>query len=166
MNNLLFTASKCGMRIAGFIVCLALSSSAEPRLPATAKLDSGGPVVVKPTKGKLTVVTFGASWCKPCKKELPAWNKLAGTLRQEAVFYAINIDEERKAGVRFAKSLKLKHITTVYDPKHKLAKQFGPSKMPTTYIFDSSGKLLHVHKGYRRGDGAKLREQIKRLSQK
>src|SRR3954470_10485663 len=53
---------------------------------------NGKPVKLKSFKGKWVVLTVGADWCKPCAKELPVWDKLAGELKGKVVFVAVDID--------------------------------------------------------------------------
>src|SRR5439155_16391177 len=77
--------------------------------------DAGGkPVKLKSFKGKWVVVTVGADWCKPCAKELPTWDKLAGELKGKVVFVAIDIDDEIAVGKRFHDKLKIKNMQRVY----------------------------------------------------
>src|SRR5512147_2836029 len=80
---------------------------------------SGKPVKLKAWKGKWVVVTIGADWCKPCAKELPTWDKLAGELKGKVVFVAMDIDDEIDVGKKFHDKLKLKHMQRVYLPSDK-----------------------------------------------
>src|SRR3954467_5269332 len=76
---------------------------------------SGKAVKLKAWKGKWVVVTVGADWCKPCAKELPTWDKLAGEpdLKGKVVFVAIDIDDEIDVGKKFHDKLKLKNMQRV-----------------------------------------------------
>src|SRR5258706_15371472 len=71
---------------------------------------AGKPVKLKAFKGKWVVVTIGADWCKPCAKELPTWDKLAGELKGKVVCVAIDIDDEVAVGKRFRDKLRHKDI--------------------------------------------------------
>src|SRR4051794_20752583 len=48
---------------------------------------------LKTLKGKWVLITVGAAWCKPCAKELPAWDKLAGILKGKITFIAVSVDD-------------------------------------------------------------------------
>src|SRR5215471_15786860 len=74
---------------------------------------SGKPVKLKSFKGKWVVVTVGADWCKPCAKELPTWDKLAGELKGKVAFVAIDIDDDISVGKRFHDKLKLRNMNRV-----------------------------------------------------
>ncbi|HEX2686586.1 MAG TPA: TlpA disulfide reductase family protein, partial [Kofleriaceae bacterium] len=68
---------------------------------------SGKSIKLKSWKGKWVVVTVGADWCKPCAKELPTWDKLAGEFKGKVVFVAVDIDDEIDIGKKFHDKLKL-----------------------------------------------------------
>ena len=50
---------------------------------------------LKDMAGKWVLFTFGASWCQPCHKELPAWDKIAPKFAGKALFVAININDKQ-----------------------------------------------------------------------
>src|SRR5271154_4844959 len=62
---------------------------------------SGKAFRVKAQKGKWLMLTFGASWCGPCAKELPAWDKLAPSWKDKVEFVAVDLDEKIDAGKDF-----------------------------------------------------------------
>src|SRR5688572_12841229 len=96
---------------------------------------SGKRVSLKKFKDRIVVLTFGASWCAPCKKELPALEKLAaGYEGKKVVFMAVNIDTEADKGVQFMKQAGLKRVLALYDPKGSTIQSYDPPKMPTTFV--------------------------------
>lgn len=124
---------------------------------------------LKSLKGKWVVLTVGASWCKPCKKELPTWDKMAGNMKDKAVFVAINVDNDPEDGKKFNKQLKLKNMTLVYLPQEKSAAsaRYGAETMPTTFVFDPNGVVKYRKDGFaeRDADGEykKLRGELDKL---
>ena len=82
-----------------------------------AKTEAGKTFKLKSYKGKWVLVTFGGSWCKPCAKELPAWDKMAPDYKKKkVVFVAVNIDNDIEKGKKFNSKLKVKNLTKVYLP--------------------------------------------------
>lgn len=115
-------------------------------------------------KDRVVVLTFGASWCPPCKKELPALEKLARRYAKKdkkVVFIAVNIDTKKAKGRRFVKELGLKRVHTVFDPKKSTVESYDPPKMPSVFII-KRGIVKHVHAGYSSGDAKKLDKRIER----
>ena len=124
---------------------------------------------LKAYRQKWIVITVGAEWCKPCAKELPTWDKLAGELKDKVTFIAIGIDDEMEDAKRFHKKLKLKNMTLVYMPSAKsgVVASYGSDTMPTTFIADKSGVVRVVKMGFEAGDTGgelkKMREQLAKL---
>ncbi len=126
----------------------------------------GGTVKLSGLRGKVVLVDFWASWCKPCKKELPALDKLAKAYKDagaDVVIIAINIDTERANAEKFLKSASIKHLTVLYDPQSTTAESYAPPGMPTSYVIDKKGIVKTVHAGYVAGDEKKVKAEIDAL---
>jgi thiol-disulfide isomerase/thioredoxin len=134
----------------------------------TATDAAGKSFKLKALKGKWTMVTFGASWCKPCKKELPAWDSLAPDWKGKVAFVAVDLDSETDTGKKFHKELKLKNMTLVYlSPDSAIAAKYGSDHMPTTVLADPQGIIRYIRGGFEKGDISgevkKMREQLQKL---
>jgi thiol-disulfide isomerase/thioredoxin len=115
---------------------------------------------LKKYKDRVVVLTFGASWCKPCKKELPAFEKLAKKYDiKKVIFVAVNIDSKLSKGKAFAQKAGLKKVVALFDPKSSTVESYEPPTMPSTFII-KKGIVKHVHAGYRSGDIPKLEKLI------
>lgn len=132
--------------------------------------DAGGkPVKLKSFKGKWVVVTIGANWCKPCAKELPTWDRIAGELKGKVVFVALDIDDEIEDGKKFHDKLKLKNMVRVYLPSDKsgVVASYGADHMPSTFVADGQGVVRLVHEGFEAGDAEgeykKFKDELARL---
>lgn len=141
--------------------------SAAPEL-VDAHTRDGKPFTLKPLRGGWVVMTFGASWCKPCKAELLAWNRLGRKYAGKVTFVAINLDNERKRGEKFIAKLKLTHMKVAFAPEAK-----SPSgdtymggddpKIPTTFVIDPKGIVRLIHPEYHDGDEGKLAAALDKL---
>ncbi len=110
------------------------------------------------------VITFGASWCVPCKKEIPAWDHLAGLLKEAPLtFVVVNLDSDRSDGEAFLNGLDVQNMAIIFDPKHQLVETFQPPAMPTTYMLSPQCEILFTHKGYYKGDEKKLLEKVREV---
>jgi cytochrome c biogenesis protein CcmG, thiol:disulfide interchange protein DsbE len=103
-------------------------------------------------KGKL-VVSFWASWCDPCRKELPALARLyqkthGSEARYELV--AISIDADREDAQRAAAQMKLP-FTVLLDPTGATSRTYGVQGIPATFVIDESGTVMRQHEGYQAG---------------
>jgi len=113
---------------------------------------SGKAFKVKPIKG-WRMLTFGAQWCKPCAKELPAWDKIAPQWKGKVAFIAVDLDSDIADGKAFHKRLKLKNMTLVYmSPDSPSAGKYGSDHMPTTVLADPEGVIRYIRGGFEKGD--------------
>jgi len=130
---------------------------------------SGKPLKLRSFKGKWVVITVGADWCKPCAKELPTWDKLAGELKAKVVFVAVDIDDEIDVGKKFHDKLKLRNMVRAYLPSEKsgVAGSYGSDHMPSTFVGDPQGVVRLVREGFEAGDAdgeyKKFKDQLARL---
>jgi thiol-disulfide isomerase/thioredoxin len=130
-----------------------------------AKNAAGKAFKLKALRGKWVVMTFGGSWCKPCKKELPAWDKLAPKWVGKVTFVAVNLDNDPKKGKKFMDGLRLKHLVRVYAPESSTpaADTYSPPTQPSSFVIDPKGIVRELHEGYESGDDAKMHKALTRL---
>ena len=130
-----------------------------------AKTAQGKKFRLKDMQGHWVLYTFGAKWCQPCHKELPAWDKLAPKYAGKVLFVAVNINNDVEEGKKFVASLKLKNMLPVFLPDDKSAamKSYDPDHMPSTFVIDPKGIVRVVQYGYDKGDESKLAEKLDKL---
>lgn len=116
-------------------------------------------------RGKVVVIDFFASWCGPCKLELPELEKLHRELAPSGVvFLGINIDRERENALEMVKRFGLT-FKVLLDPEGKVAELYDPPKMPSTYVIDKAGVLRFLNEGFDgAADIARLRKQVGELN--
>ena len=112
-------------------------------------------------RGKAVLVDFWASWCEPCKKELPLLATLARKLAPQGVeIILVNIDEVRANADAFLKSVKVT-LPIHFDPDGKdVAARYEPPTMPTSFLVDAAGVIRHVNAGFELGDEKELERQL------
>lgn len=145
-------------------------------LPAEAKLKEGDefPVIkvsqfagkpkvdmAKKLKGKVVIVDFWASWCEPCKLELPALEKLHKKYKGKLTIIGVNVDDDVNSAKGFLKDHPVS-FDLVYDKGQKIAGEIGIEKMPTSFIL-SNGKIVKVHEAFRAGDEKKIDAEVKKI---
>jgi len=164
MKKLLLSAS---------LAFFALSSMAQNQeLPKTAVRDlNGKQVSFNETfeKGKVTLVSFWATWCIPCKQEikniktkLPDWQKEA-----DFNYMTVSIDDSRATAMVKTYSKSQGWTFPVYlDPNSDLKRSLNFQNVPYTMIVDQNGKIVFQHTGYEEGSENHLIEKIKELTKK
>ena len=97
---------------------------------------------IKKFSGNLVLLNFWATWCEPCKEEMPSLDRLQINPNLDNLeIIAINIGKENKNKVnKFFLDLDIKNFEPHYDPSVTLAKIFSLRGVPTSIIFDKNGK--------------------------
>jgi cytochrome c biogenesis protein CcmG/thiol:disulfide interchange protein DsbE len=117
-------------------------------------------------RGKVVLLDIWASWCVPCKDEMPVLDDLARRYERKGVeVLAVSIDEDRGAAEQFLKRRKRWALTVGHDPAGALPDRLQPPKMPTSYLIDRQGILREVNAGFERGDGEKIEAQLRALAE-
>ena len=91
-------------------------------------------------KGNLVILNFWATWCAPCKKEMPSLDKLSLYFKDKIIIYPINMEKPNiEKTIKFFKDLKIESLKIYFDPDFKLAKKFKMRGLPTTILIDKNG---------------------------
>jgi thiol-disulfide isomerase/thioredoxin len=113
--------------------------------------------------GKVVLVDFWASWCGPCKQEMPILEELHKKYaKQGLVIVGVNIDHNAKKMNSFLKSVPVS-FRIVHDRKLVVASKYEPATMPSSYFIGRDGKIRYVHEGFEKRDAAELEERVKTL---
>jgi len=102
-------------------------------------------------RGSPVVLAFWASWCGPCRKELPALSAWAKAHPGVQVV-AVGVDRDRAAAERFLQQVPV-DLPVAFDPDSKELGRYGIISMPTTFLFDRAGTFAWQHSGYSEAKG-------------
>ncbi len=103
-------------------------------------------------KGKLTIITFWATWCGPCIKEMPAFSKLVEDYQGKLQVIAIATGDDRTDTLAFKNKHPDYQVTWLLDPDWEkddsnLAKSFGIIGLPTNLFIEADGKVVDYWRG-------------------
>jgi len=111
------------------------------------------------------VIAFWATWCKPCRKELPAIKEVYEKYKEQGLtILAISIDSPRSLSKvkTFVKKSDLPYEFLV-DPNGEQSAKLQVKDIPYTLLANKSGELVYTHRGYREGDEKELDKKISEL---
>lgn len=113
--------------------------------------------------GKVVMLNFWATWCGPCRQEIPKLTELKN-LHNEYDFelLGINIDEDQDKARQLAKKLNVNY-PILFDEEKGVAKSYQVDAMPMTVLIDRDGKVRYIHRGYKEEYLAKYQQQIQKL---
>jgi thiol-disulfide isomerase/thioredoxin len=116
-------------------------------------------------RGKVVLLDLWASWCAPCREELPMLDDMASRLRAKGVeIVGVSVDESRDDAEQFLKSRSSWSIKLAHDPEGKIPNKLQPPKMPSSYIIDRKGIIRQVNAGFERDDAKKIESRLADLA--
>jgi peroxiredoxin len=114
-------------------------------------------------RGHVVMINFWATWCGPCRVEMPHISRLYEKYRGSGfTVLAVNIDEDPHKAASLAKHLGMK-FPVLLDREKKVSRLYDLSTMPSTVLVDRDGRVRYVHRGYRDGYEETYDKQIREL---
>ena len=115
--------------------------------PLQAGIDANGkPLLLKDLRGQALVINFWATWCEPCREEMPSLALLAQSQSGKLRVLAVNFKESPTAVNQFVAATGLT-IPTLRDPDGALARAWGIRVFPSTVLIGADGKVHSVVRG-------------------
>jgi thiol-disulfide isomerase/thioredoxin len=116
-------------------------------------------------RGQVVLLDIWASWCLPCKEEMPLLDELAERLRPQGVtIVAVSVDEDKEAARGFLATRDRWNLTLAHDPEGQVPDRLQPPKMPTSYIIDREGVLREINAGFERADITRIEARLRELA--
>ncbi len=167
------TKAACGVVALSLVACASASATAPtsdarpavvgralPDLQLT-PLNGGKGLRMSELRGKVVLLDVWASWCAPCKQELPMLDDMAGRLRSKGIeIVAVSIDDSREDAETFLRSRPRWTMRLAHDPEGKVPGRLQPPKMPSSYIVDRKGIIRQLNAGFERADAQKIEARL------
>jgi peroxiredoxin len=94
-------------------------------------------------RGKVVVVNFWATWCRPCREEMPALQRVAAS-EPDVVVLEVDLMESGDKARSFLDSLGLDRLQPVLDTDGATTRRFGVLTLPSTFFIDRNGVIRHL----------------------
>jgi thiol-disulfide isomerase/thioredoxin len=141
------------------------SSASGPAPQFTLDSRNGPRISLAQYKGQVVMLNFWASWCGPCRQEMPLleniykkYNKMGFTL------IGVNVEPDSKDAEGFLKGLQVPvSFPVIYDKDSTVSKAYDVQGMPSTVIIDRKGNIRVLHRGYKPGDENEYLDSIRSL---
>ena len=142
---------------------LAADPTGSPAPAFTLGSSAGSNVSLAQYKGQVVMLNFWASWCGPCRQEMPLlesiykkYNRMGFTL------IGVNVEPDSNAANQWLKQTPVS-FPILYDKDSKVSKMYDVAGMPSTVIIDRTGKVRVLHRGYKPGDENEYLDSIRSL---
>jgi thiol-disulfide isomerase/thioredoxin len=124
---------------------------------------NGDAVSLSGLKGQVVLINFWATWCGPCRKEMPLLEQIQKKYAPLGfTLLGVNVEEDTTMMEAFLKDVPVT-FPILLDPANGISKLYNVSAMPSTVIVDRKGNIRYVHQGYQPGDEGKYQDVIRQL---
>jgi len=129
----------------------------------TLKSRSGENVKLSELRGDVVMINFWASWCAPCRQEMPLLEDMYKKYSDLGfVLLGVNVEEDSSKAIELLREVPVS-FPILYDPTNEVTKLYKVVAMPSTVMVDRDGKMRYLHRGYLPGYEAEYIKQIKEL---
>ena len=120
----------------------------------TPRLDGAGDIVLSEMQGKVVLITFWASWCAPCRHEIPALEAAWKDLQtKDAVIIGVSTDDERAGADGFLKMFPVTYPVGFDAMGRKVADAWGVRSLPASFLIDNTKPVIETLSAVREGAG-------------
>ena len=141
----------------------AMADEGEPATDFTLKAANGKNIKLSELRGTVVMLNFWASWCGPCRTEMPLLDDLYQQYRDYGfTVLGVNLDESRDQADRLLEKIPVT-FPVLFDPQNQTSEAYGVDAMPTTVLIDRNGVIRHHHRGYKDGYMEQYENQVKTL---
>ena len=157
----LLLACCLSLSVPGVAMAAAAPGSMAPDFSLAAR--DGGKVRLADLRGQVVMINFWATWCGPCRQEMPLLAQLSTKYEPLGfTLLGVNVEPDSAAAVTWLKGMPVT-FPILFDTDSTVAGSFGVEGMPSTVFVDRKGQVRHVHQGYKPGDEARYADMIRSL---
>ena len=139
------------------------AAAAQPAPDFTLPSAAGPNLRLQEQRGRVVMLNFWATWCGPCKREMPQLNRLYTKYRASGfVLMGVNVDEDPQNALGVSSKLGLQ-FPVVFDSAKRVSRLYDLSTMPSTVLIDRDGLMRYIHRGYKDGVEDTYDQQIAEL---
>lgn len=162
------------MKMKNILVCLIFSFVAAASVASTGltgqpapdfalKSSNGENLRLSEYRGDVVMVNFWATWCGPCRQEMPLLDELYSRYQRVGFsLLGVNIDDNSAKAMDMVSELGVS-FPVLFDARKEVSRLYEVEAMPVTVIIDREGTVRHVHHGYKPGYEDKYLDQIRTL---
>jgi peroxiredoxin len=159
------TAILATLLLAAGTTALAASQGTAPKPAPDFSLPArdGGVVQLSELKGQVVMINFWATWCGPCRQEMPLLEQIHAKYEPLGfTLLGVNVEPDSAAATTWLKGVPVT-FPILFDAQNAVAEQFGVMGMPSSVFVDREGRVRYVHRGYKPGDEAQYADLIRSL---
>jgi len=144
-------------------VCSLVGASTTVAPDFTLPSRSGDSISLEQLKGQVVMLNFWASWCGPCRQEMPLLDQMHKRYSSLGfTLLGVNVEEDSAAAEKWLAQTPVT-FPVLYDKDNKVSQLYQVDSMPSTVFIDRKGNVRYLHRGYKPGDEGEYLNQIRAL---
>ncbi len=147
-----------------FSALAAVSGATAERTAApdfTLKSATGENIKLSELRGQVVMINFWASWCGPCRQEMPLLDELHARYSPMGfTMLGVNVEKDSSKAKALLKDLPV-DFPILFDQQNAVSKDYDVVAMPSTVLVDRDGNIRYIHKGYKPGDENAYQDMIR-----
>jgi len=129
----------------------------------TLKSHTGENLRLSEHRGEVVMINFWASWCGPCRQEMPLLEELYAEYQPLGfTILGVNVEEDSSKARELLKEIPVS-FPVLFDTQSKVSKLYDVIAMPSTVLVDRDGNVRYLHHGYKPGYEESYQEQVREL---
>jgi len=166
MNTLILHIKQaaCALGLAAMLgIGSAAADTSGPAPDFTLKSSSGENLRLSEYRGEVVMINFWASWCAPCRQEMPLLDELYSQYQPMGfTILGVNVEEDSSKAKKLLGELPVS-FPILFDNKSDVSKLYNVVAMPSTVMVDRNGNVRYLHQGYKPGYEDIYQQQIREL---
>ena len=156
-------AASARLRVLLLFAFLVNTAAIASKAPSFELPSDSGVFSLEQYRDQVVYVDFWASWCVPCRQSFPWLNEMQQRYGEDGFkVIAINLDRDKDKANKFLERVPAS-FEIAYDPDGDVADMYSLKVMPSSFLIDQKGNLIHKHKGFKASDGSHMEHMIKEL---
>lgn len=164
LTHTMFTKFLLGLVAAALLVgTVSADASKGPAPDFVLKSNSGQNVRLSELRGQVVMINFWASWCGPCRQEMPLLDELHNRYKGLGfTVLGVNVEEDSRKAQGLLRDIPVS-FPVLFDTENSVSELYRVNAMPTTVMVDRDGNMRYLHKGYQPGYEVAYQEQVRTL---
>ena len=139
------------------------ASSSGPAANFTLKSASGENIRLSEYRGQVVLLNFWASWCGPCRQEMPELDVLHQKYEGLGfTVFGVNVEQDRKMADKILRDIPVT-FPILFDDQNAVSELYDVDAMPVTVLVDRNGDIRFMHRGYKPGYEIEYEAQVRQL---
>ena len=147
----------------GLVASSVVAQISGPAPNFTLQATSGDSVSLADLKGQVVMLNFWATWCGPCREEMPHLEALHQRYSDLGfTLLGVNVEEDPSGAEKFLEETPVT-FQILFDPKNQVSEMYDVIAMPSTVLVDRTGAMRFIHHGYQSGYESEYQTQVRAL---